>query len=112
MVEEKLLALILDSLKEPVLFADTTHMTRYMNRAAMGFYKGGADLVGRSLMDCHKENSQRKLREVLADLQSSDEEEKLFFADEKERVFMRAVRDREGRLIGYYERYERAPQQN
>ena len=111
MVEEKLLALILDSLKDPILFADTDHMTRYMNKAAIGYYEGGADLVGRSLMDCHNENSRRMMREVLADLQSSGDDERLYSTDEKARVFMRAVRDREGRVIGYYERYERAPQQ-
>jgi DUF438 domain-containing protein len=112
MVDDKLLALILDSLKDPVLFADTAHITRYMNKAAIAFYDGGADLVGRSLMDCHNENSRKMMRDLLADLQSSGDEEKLFSTKEKEKVFMRAVRDGKGKLLGYYERYEKTPQED
>lgn len=33
MISESTLAAILDSLKGPILFADTDHVTRYMNRA-------------------------------------------------------------------------------
>ena len=34
MIDTTLMAAILDSLKDPVLFADTDHVTRYMNKAA------------------------------------------------------------------------------
>ena len=57
MIDATLMAAILDHLKDPVLFADTEHITRYMNKAAIAFYSGGEGLIGRSLLDCHNEQS-------------------------------------------------------
>jgi hypothetical protein len=37
-----LLAILLDSLKDPFLFADTQHVIRYMNKAAVAPCKEGA----------------------------------------------------------------------
>lgn len=105
MIDPSLLAAILDSLDSPILFADTEHVTRYMNQAAITHYTGGAGLIGQSLLDCHNERSQQIMREVLAALQAG-EEERLISEDEEERIYMRAVRGAEGRLLGYYERYE------
>ncbi len=34
------------------------------------------------------------------------EDERLITDNEKQRIFMRAVRDPNGTLLGYYERYE------
>ena len=97
---------ILDSLKDPLLFADTEHITRYMNKTAIAYYAEGAALIGRSLLDCHNEQSQAMMVEILAAMQNG-EEERLITDNEKHRIFMRAVRDAEGQVIGYYERYER-----
>jgi DUF438 domain-containing protein len=105
MAAAELLSAILDSVKDPVLFADTGHTTRYMNKAAIAHYKEGTALIGRSLFDCHNERSQAVMREVLIALQSG-EEERLITDNAKHRIYMRAVRDDEGRLLGYYERYE------
>jgi hypothetical protein len=104
MIEEKLLAAILDSLKEPILFADTEHVTRYMNRAAIAHYTGGRGLIGCSLLDCHNERSQEEMVEILAAMQRG-EEERLITDNKERRVYMRAVRDGEGTVLGYYERY-------
>ena len=41
MIDATLMAAILDSLNAPILLADTQHVTRYMNRAAIAFYTGG-----------------------------------------------------------------------
>ncbi|MBN1485760.1 MAG: PAS domain-containing protein [Chloroflexia bacterium] len=105
MPDAQLLAAILDSLQAPILFADTEHVTRYMNRAAITHYTGGEKLLGQSLLDCHNERSQQIMREVLLALQQG-EKERLISEDEGERIYMRAVRDPQGRLLGYYERYE------
>lgn len=105
MAEDDLMAAILDSLKDPVLVADTGHVTRYMNKAAIAHYEQGATLIGRSLLACHNERSQAVMHEVLAALQAG-EEERLITDNEKHRIYMRAVRDCGGRLLGYYERYE------
>jgi len=105
MTDPALLAALLDSMKSPVLFADTEHITRYLNRAAVAHYEEGEALIGRSLLDCHNAESQRLIHEVFAALQAG-EDERLITDNEKHRIFMRAVRDPAGRLIGYYERYE------
>ncbi len=105
MPDVALLATLLDSLKDEFLFADTDHTIRYMNKAAVAHYKDGAALLGRSLLACHNADSQRQIIEILAAFQAG-EEERLITDDEKHRIFMRAVRDPAGRLLGYYERYE------
>ena len=104
MIDTTLMAAILDSLKDPVLFADTDHVTRYMNKAAIAYYDEGTSLIGRSLMDCHNEQSQEMMIEILAAMHEG-EDERIITDDEKHRIFMRVVRDAEGRVLGYYERY-------
>jgi PAS domain-containing protein len=106
MIDARLMAAILDSLKDPILVADTEHVTRYMNRAAMAYYEEGADLIGRSLLECHNERSQQMMVDILAAMQTEGLEEQLMTDNEKHRIYMRAVRDPEGGLLGYYERYE------
>ena len=105
MVDHTTLLAILDSLPEPILVADTDHVTRYMNRAAIAFYEGGADLIDCSLLDCHNDQSQREMIEILAAMHAGEQERLITLTDEK-RVYMRAVRDPEGKVLGYYERYE------
>jgi PAS domain-containing protein len=104
MVDQTTLLAILDSLLDPILVADTDHITRYMNRAAIDFYDGGADLIGRSLLDCHNEQSQREMIEILAAMREG-EQERLITVKEDRCVYMRAVRDADNNLLGYYERY-------
>lgn len=107
MTDATLMAAILDSLKDPLLLADTDHVIRYMNKAAIQHYEEGESLIGRSLLDCHNERSQRIIAEVLFALQAG-EGERLLTEDEERRIYMRAVRGADGRLLGYYERYEPA----
>ena len=111
MIDTTLMAAILDSLKAPVLFGDTQHVTRYMNRAAVAFYEGGESLIGQSLLECHNEQSQQMMIDILAAMQAGQIDEQLIteslIIDNQERqVYMRAVRDSGGQLQGYYERYE------
>jgi len=105
MSNEKFLHDLLDSFKNPVMFVDTRHVIRYMNRTAVTHYKEGASLLGQSIFGCHNEKSCQVIHEVFAALQAG-ETERLITDDEKHRIYMRAVRDAEGRLLGYYERYE------
>jgi PAS domain-containing protein len=106
MVNADFLAAILDSLKDPVLVADTQHVTCYMNRAAVAYYEEGESLMGRSLLDCHQQASQRMMIDILAAMQSEGLDEQLITDNEKHRIYMRAVRDEAGLVLGYYERYE------
>ena len=106
MVDITLLAAILDSLNEPIIFADTGHMTLYMNKAAIAYYEGGADLIGRSMLACHNPASQQMIIEILAAFQAG-ENQRMYGENEKKRKYMRAVRDPEGHLLGYYEWFEK-----
>ena len=76
-----------------------------MNRAAVEYYDEGQELIGRSLLECHNERSQQMMVDILAAMHAG-EEERLITDDEEHRIYMRAVRDQEGRVLGYYERYE------
>ena len=105
MVDTNLMAAILDSLKDPLLFADTAHMVRYMNKAAIAYYSEGEKYLGRSLLDCHNEQSQHTIIETLAAMRTGLQE-RLITDDEEHRIYMRAVRDENGQVLGYYERYE------
>ena len=96
---------LLDALKNPLLFVDTGHVIRYLNRSALEHYDKGAELIGTSIFDCHNAESNAVIREVFAALENG-EEERLITDSEKYRIYMRAVRDESGKLIGYYERYE------
>ena len=98
-------AQILNSLVDPVLVADTEHTVVYMNSAAVDHYTGGDSLMGTSLLDCHNEDSQKMMIKVLAALRAG-KEERLISDSEKRRIYMRAVRDEAGEIVGYYERYE------
>jgi hypothetical protein len=99
------MAAIVQSLKNPLLFADTEHTVRYMNKAAIAHYGEGESLLGTSLLDCHTEQSQQVIIDTLADMQAGLEE-RLITDNEKYRIYMRVVRDEQGQVLGYYERYE------
>mgnify|MGYP001815234473 CR=1 FL=1 len=106
MIGASLMADILDSLKDPILFADTEHVTRYMNKAAIAHYaEEGESLIGRSLLDCHNDLSQKIMVEILAEMHEGLDE-RLITDNEKYRIYMRVVRDTGGQVLGYYERYE------
>jgi DUF438 domain-containing protein len=105
MTEALWLVALLDSLKHPLLFADTQHIIRYMNKAAEAHYDRGRELIGTSLLDCHNADSQKIIQEIFRAMQQGLEERKIT-DNESHRVYMRAVRDKAGSLLGYYERYE------
>jgi PAS domain-containing protein len=105
MIDATLMTALLDSLKHPLLLADTDHLIRYMNRSAIEYYDERESLIGRSLLDCHNEQSQETIIEVLEAMRAG-EEERLITDNEEHRIYMRAVRDADGQLLGYYERYE------
>jgi DUF438 domain-containing protein len=108
MEQLKLLTLILDSWNESVVFVDTNHIIQYMNAPARIHYAKWGNVLGKSLFDCHNADSCKIIRDCFARLQNGEEE--IFFADnQKHRVYMRGVQDKEGKLIGYYERYEPPP---
>ena len=99
----QLLAAILDDLTEEVVFVDMEHVVRYMNQAARTHYAQAGDLVGHSIFECHSGSSVARIKEILGQLQSG-REQVLYSANSERKVYMRAVRDHRGTMIGYYER--------
>jgi len=99
------LGYLLDSLKDAFVFCDLDHVIRYMNKAAFVRYEGRPAVVGRSIFDCHNAKSNAMIVSIVERFLGGVDE--AFLSDRKgERIFMRAVRDETGALVGYYERYE------
>jgi len=98
-------SILLNSLKDAFVFVDTEHVIQYMNNAAVLRYKDGDSLLGRSIFSCHNSVSQDMMLEIFEKMKSGLEEE-IITDNEKHRIYMRAVRDSNGILIGYYERFE------
>ena len=96
---------LLNSIKDPILVADIDHIVQYMNKAAIKHYEEGESLLGCNLLQCHNEESQKMMIEILSEM-INGLDEKLITDSEKHRKFMRAVRNESGKLIGYFERYE------
>jgi PAS domain-containing protein len=105
MIDDTVMSAILESLRDPLVFVDMSHTIRYMNRAAIAHYSEGESLLGTSLLDCHNTQSQKMIIEIMEAMREGLEE-RLITDNETQRIYMRAVRDTDGRLLGYYERYE------
>ena len=102
---------VLEQDKAPVVLCDLEHTIVYMNRAAAMRYgnRGGYGLVGKSLMGCHSPESQELITRVLAWFAESPDNNIIFESrneEENKDVYMVALRDDEGKLIGYYEKHE------
>lgn len=96
--------------KEAVVLVGISHQILYMNPAAVRQYKkrGGERLIGRSLLDCHNENSQKIILETLAWMEQDPSHNKKFiYRRNGKDTYIVALRDETGKLIGYYEKYER-----
>ena len=94
-----------------VVICDTEHRIVYMNPAAMERYakRGGAALLGKSLLECHNGTSNALIVKVVEWFAASSTHHRVHtYFNEKENkdVYMVALRDDQGRLIGYYEKHE------
>ncbi|MCM1064411.1 MAG: PAS domain-containing protein [Eubacterium sp.] len=102
---------IIDMDRCAVVICNLEHEIIYMNPAACARYakRGGAGLVGKSLFGCHNKDSQEKILKVLDWFRESVDHNIIYtFRNEKENkdVYMVALRDGRGELIGYYEKHE------
>ena len=100
---------ILDALPYPVVFVDTEHVIRYMNQEAKHRYydvRGYRDLIGKSLFDCHQEASREMILKAVEKLKNHGNEIFLGLSVRNERIYINPVRDENGELIGYFERFE------
>jgi DUF438 domain-containing protein len=109
MDNEKMLAHILDSFPYRIVFVDGDHVIRYMNRAARYHYyqvRGYGDLVGKSIFDCHNERSRQIIVEAVEKLKHHGNEKFIGISQDNQRMYLNPVRDENGDLIGYFERFE------
>lgn len=102
---------VIDMDTSAVVICDLSHKIVYMNPAAAERYskRGGYDLVGKSLLDCHNKASSEKIKQVVEWFGKSPDNNRVYtFYNEKENkdVYMIALRNGDGALIGYYEKNE------
>ncbi len=101
---------LLNALENPILVADCQHRVIYMNQAAIQHYTGGETLIGKNLLTCHNENSQKIMIEILQAMQNHQLEEQVISQKEHFSVLMCAIRDENQKLLGYFEKFR--PKQN
>ncbi len=94
-----------------IVICDINHQIVYMNPTACERYakRGGASLAGRNLLDCHNDKSKEMIIRVLEWFKQSKANNRMFtYHNEAENkdVYMIALRDGQGSLIGYYEKHE------
>lgn len=108
---------VIDSDIAPIVVCNMKHEIIYMNPTAVQRYakRGGAELIGKSLLDCHNSESNDKIKAVVSWFSESPENNRIFtFHNPKENkdVYMIALRDDSGNLIGYYEKHEYRTHEN
>lgn len=103
---------ILDKISHPIVFVDNNHVIQYLNEPAQKRYyeqRGYSELIGKSLLDCHNAKSKNKILAIHQKLKEGESEICIgVFRGEK--ITVVGVRDSEGELIGYFERFERSEQ--
>ena len=102
---------VLEQDNAPIVLCDPDHTIVYMNRAAAARYqtRGGYDLVGKSLMDCHMPQTREIIEKILAWFAESPDHNRVYESrndKENKDVYTVALRDDDGNLIGYYEKHE------
>ena len=101
---------VLEQDPAPIVLCDRNHTIVYLNPAAASRYAdcGGYDLVGRSLLSCHNERSNAAILKVLSWFAESPRHNRVHTVRNEKAckdVYMVALRDSGGALIGYYEQH-------
>jgi len=98
---------VLEQDTAPVVICDLEHTVVYMNPASISRYH--TDLTGKSLKACHNADSNAKIDRVVAWFAESKNNNIVYTSrndKENKDVYMVALRDDNGTLIGYYEKHE------
>jgi DUF438 domain-containing protein len=106
---ETTLRCILDAFPFPIVFVDTDHVIRFMNKRARYVYydeRGHRDLVGKPVFECHNEKSNKAIEKIVETFRNHGREVFLTVNGRNERVYVTPVRNDDGELIGYFERFE------
>ena len=110
-IEKEIYKSVLDADRSAVVICNLEHTIVYMNPVAITRYEkwGGGNLLGKSLLDCHNEKSRESINKVLEWFRTSKDHNIVYtIHNEKENkdVYMVALRNDSGELIGYYEKHE------
>ncbi|MCM1054678.1 MAG: PAS domain-containing protein [Bacteroides sp.] len=102
---------IIDNDKNAVVICNLKHEIIYMNPAAVKRYekRGGERLLGASLLNCHSPASIKHIERSILWFHEGPENNIVYTAyNEKQNIdiYMVALRDGAGNLIGYYEKHE------
>lgn len=103
----KLLKSIADQDTAPVVICDINDIIVYMNPCAIKRYKG--NLTGNSIKDCHPPKANEMIEKVVSWFRESYDNNIMYTYrndTENKDVYMVALRDDDGTLIGYYEKHE------
>ncbi len=103
----KLFKSILQQDTAPVVVCDMDSVIVYMNPSAIKRYH--KDLTGSNLKNCHPAGASEKIDKVLGWFYESKDNNIIYTyhnAEENKDVYMVALRDDDGALIGYYEKHE------
>ena len=98
---------VLEQDTAPVVICDLEHTVVYMNPASIARYH--TDLTGKSLKACHNADSNAKIDRVVAWFAESKDNNIVYTSrndKENKDVYMVALRNDNGTLIGYYEKHE------
>lgn len=105
-INENVLGAILDAYPYEIVFVDTTHTVRYMNKTAKERY-GERVRIGNSLFNCHNERTKPKIEAFLKRAEEGEGEMfEVYNRKTGEREFFTPVKDSSGNVIGYFERHE------
>ena len=103
----KLFKSILEQDTAPVVVCDMDDIIVYMNPSAIERYH--KDLTGASIKDCHPPKANEMIEKVLSWFRESEDNNIIYTYPNDEEikdVYMVALRDDDGTLIGYYEKHE------
>lgn len=102
---------VIDQDRAPVVLCDLDHTIRYMNPAALVNYakRGGKALLGSNLLDCHGQQSREMIKRIVSWFAKSPDNNIVYEAHNSKYnkdLYMVALRNDDGTLIGYYEKHE------
>ena len=102
---------ILETDPAPVVICDLTNTIIYMNPASHDAYAawGGKALLGKCIFDCHRPETMPMIEKVVSWFGEKEDHNVIhtFFNPKANKdVYMYALRDEKGTLIGYYEKHE------
>ena len=98
---------LIDSDRAPIVICDLAHTVVYMNPASVERYR--IDITGKSIKNCHNSESNEKIEKVINWFKEKTDNNIVFTSrNEKENkdVYMVALRNDKGELVGYYEKHE------